>query len=140
MTADIHQQARQIWASEVLRDGRTTWANRILNGFEDNSFVLGAIRSALKSASDYKFRDPEHLAEWLGSLVSNDEEWDAAQAAMQGVRAFQNDTAVVERLQAAVEGECSGLAISHEQATAILHYVLQPLYYADETPPPKESE
>ncbi len=80
-----------------------------------------------------KFRDPDHLAEWLGSLVDGNEqeEWDAAQAAMQGVRAYQRDADTVLRLQAAVEGECDGLAITPEQAVAILDYVLQPLNYDD---------
>lgn len=78
-----------------------------------------------------KFRDPDHLAEWLGSLVDGNEqeEWDAAQAAMQGVRAYQRDADTVLRLQAAVEGECDGLAITPEQAAAIFDYVLQPLNY-----------
>lgn len=81
-----------------------------------------------------KFRDPDHLAEWLGSLVdgSEQEEWDAAQAAMQGVRAYQGDTETLRRLQAAVEGECDGLAITPEQAAAIFDYVLQPLNYDDQ--------
>lgn len=75
-----------------------------------------------------RFRDPDHLAEWLGSLVdgSEQEEWDAAQAAMIGVRAFQQHPAVIERLREAVEGECNGLAITAEQAAAIFDHVLEP--------------
>ncbi|HEL5052609.1 TPA: hypothetical protein UOA92_000365 [Stenotrophomonas maltophilia] len=75
-----------------------------------------------------RFRDPDHLAEWLGSLVdgSEQEEWDAAQAAMIGVRAFQQHPAVIERLREAVEGECDGLAITDEQAAAIFDHVLEP--------------
>ncbi len=99
------------------------------------------IRSAIpRASSEREFRDPDELAEYLGSLVSDDEEWDAAQAAMWGVRAVQGDAAVLKRLQDAIEGECGGLAITYDQAVEILHYVLQPLYYADGTPPPKESE
>lgn len=76
----------------------------------------------------YEFRDPNHLAEWLGSLVdgSEQEEWDAAQAAMIGVRAFQQHPAVIERLREAVEGECDGLSITAEQAAAIFDHVLEP--------------
>ncbi len=75
-----------------------------------------------------QFRDADHLAEWLGSLVAacGQEEWDAAQAAMNGVRAFQNHPDAVERLRAAIEGECDGLAISDQQASAILAYVILP--------------
>lgn len=75
-----------------------------------------------------QFRDADHLAEWLGSLVAacGQEEWDAAQAAMNGVRAFQNHPDAVERLRAAIEGECDGLAISGQQASAILAHVILP--------------
>ncbi|WNL50895.1 hypothetical protein Murka_0059 [Xanthomonas phage Murka] len=75
-----------------------------------------------------QFRDADHLAEWLGSLVAacGQEEWDAAQAAMNGIRAFQNHPDAVERLRAAIEGECDGLAISGQQASAILAHVMLP--------------
>lgn len=86
-------------------------------------------RAALEAAMGVgQFRDADHLAEWLGSLVADcgQEEWDAAQAAMYGVRAFQSDSAVLQRLQDAIEGECEGLSITEHQANTILQYVLHP--------------
>lgn len=131
---DDIERARELLAAELRKDGSPVVAQYVLGGHDDGCTAMRAIAAALRAAPNREFRDPDDLAEYLGSLVSNDEEWDAAQAAMWGVRAFQGDATVQERLQAAIEGECGGLAITAEQATEILHYVLQPLYYADDTP------
>lgn len=128
------EHARELLAAEYDKAGEKMFARRTRSGRYDNDPDMRAIAAALRSAPEREFRDPDDLAEYLGSLVSNEEEWDAAQAAMWGVRAFQGDATVQERLQAAIEGECGGLAITAGQATEILHYVLQPLYYADDTP------
>lgn len=95
---------------------------------EDAGRIIGQLHAQAVDLGPDRFRDPDHLAEWLGSLVdgSEQEEWDAAQAAMIGVRAFQQHPAVIERLREAVEGECDGLAITTEQAAAIFDHVLEP--------------
>jgi len=119
-------------AAGLLRDAEVVESGEEWDFWMDAAHA--AVAEALRAAPEREFRDPDDLAEYLGSLVSDDEEWDAAQAAMWGVRAFQGDVTVQERLQAAIEGECGGLAITEDQAVEILHYVLQPLYYADDTP------